>query len=79
MKEQLRQAQRFGFGYTTGSQDILTHNTNVDLNHRFVIFNLKRDLSHKLKRSLWLFRVYLESNCRNRKCTMGVRENANSV
>lgn len=34
--------------YTTGSQDIFAHNTNVDLNHRFVIFNLKK-LSHKLK------------------------------
>ncbi|KXT75182.1 hypothetical protein STRDD10_00418 [Streptococcus sp. DD10] len=34
--------------YATGSQDIFSYQTNVNLNHRFVIFNLKK-LSHKLK------------------------------
>ena len=52
LKEQLEEeAQDLALAvetYTTGSQDIFAHHTNVDLNHRFVIFNLKK-LSHKLK------------------------------
>ncbi|HFI0715097.1 TPA: VirB4-like conjugal transfer ATPase, CD1110 family [Streptococcus suis] len=34
--------------YATGSQDIFAHKTNIDINERFVIFNLKK-LSGKLK------------------------------
>ena len=34
--------------YTSGSQDIFAYETNVDINDRFVIFNLKK-LSGKLK------------------------------